>query len=358
MISFSNLKTIKQNFFSELYHASRGEESSLSWLVNIVPKNPIVENGEEFQVLVIGGSVCRRARVVGNNGKLSIINEESNSLPVFDTSETFFKFVEKELYDDIRVLAINFAFGLAPVFEQGKLDGILVKTAKEHKFSGLMGKKVGLELEKYLLNSINRNIKITLANDTICLLLSGLTDYKPEELASAIVGTGVNTAFFPNKNSAVNLESGEFNKFPMSEIGSEINRETIFPGKYLFEKGVSGRYLYKHFNKYIEINKIPFEKISSTNALDDIAVRNIPKVSEFAAGLLERSAQLVACQIAGIVEFKARDMVFIMDGSLFWKGYKYKETVEATVKKLVPDYEIKFEFVKNSTIYGAARLVC
>ena len=50
-------------------------------------------------------------------------------------------------------------------------------------------------------------------------------------------------------------------------------------------------------------------------------------------------------------------MTFVMEGSLFWKGYKYKETVEQTVKQLLPEYCIKFIRLENSDILGGAKLL-
>jgi hexokinase len=98
-----------------------------------------------------------------------------------------------------------------------------------------------------------------------------------------------------------------------------------------------------------------------------------PEASQIARALLKRSAQLVACQIAGVVEFKnpspspsplegeGRDeevgMVFNMEGSLFWKGNNYKTIVQETLKQLVPKYNVRFVEIKDSGILGAAKLV-
>ena len=74
--------------------------------------------------------------------------------------------------------------------------------------------------------------------------------------------------------------------------------------------------------------------LASTEELSKIA----EKGNETAQKLLERSASLIACQIAGIYRYKCRERFqtvpyqFIMEGSLFWQGWKYKAMVEIPKK--------------------------
>lgn len=100
-----------------------------------------------------------------------------------------------------------------------------------------------------------------------------------------------------------------------------------------------------------------FSPINSTEELNQLSFKKNPIISSLAKDLIKRSAQLVACQVAGITLFKKQDMVFIMEGSLFWKGNNYKQTVIETVKQLVPEYKVDFVEIKNSAILGAAKLV-
>ena len=57
------------------------------------------------------------------------------------------------------------------------------------------------------------------------------------------------------------------------------------------------------------------------------------------------------------MEFSNRDLVFIMQGSLYWKGYNYKESVEKKVIELCPKYRASYENVLHSDLFGAAKLV-
>ena len=62
---------------------------------------------------------------------------------------SFLEFVLKEIKDDITDLVINSADTIEPVYENGKMDGILIALTKENKMEGFLNKKIGEEIEKY-----------------------------------------------------------------------------------------------------------------------------------------------------------------------------------------------------------------
>ena len=363
------LKTIKSNFLHELQDASAGKKTSLPFIVHKLSSSSLVQTGEPFQVMVIGGSVFKKAICKNVKGKIAIIKKETDKPLNFKTEQDFLEFIERELPNDVRILALNFAYPIQPVFENGKLDGILLGVTKEGGFHGLVGEQIGKEIENYVLAKRNKKIKVAVANDTVCLLLSGLTKYPWDVFGGGVDGTGVNFAFFLSQNSLVNLESANFNKFQLTQEGKIIDKKSQQPEKHLFEKETAGAYLYKHFNIIVKERGINYSQIVSTEELSALChpefisgsknqvQHDRIQVSEIAKSLMERSAQLVACQIAGITAFKGHDMVFNMEGSLFWKGNRYKETVEETVRLLVPEYNVKFVEMNNSAILGAAKLV-
>ena len=356
-MEIAQFKSIKQNFVRELKAANAGKKTSLPFIVHKLSSAPIVEDGEDFEALVIGGSIFKRAICKKTIDKISIIKKERELPLTFKTEKEFLEFIDGELSKDVNILSLNFAYPIKPVFENGKLDGILLAVTKEGGFDGLVGKKVGKEIEGYIFRKRKKKISVSIANDTICLLLSGLTRYRWSELAAGIVGTGLNLAIFLDKEGLVNLESASFDKFPQSKEGKIIDQQSVKPGRALFEKETAGAYLYKHFSLIVKSKKINFSAIRSTEELDSLSRKNIPQVSRIAQNLIKRSAQLVACQIAGITELKKHSMVFNMEGSLFWKGNNYRETVEETVRLLVPEYNVKFVEIENSAILGAAKLV-
>ena len=353
----NELAAITRNFASELQNGADRHPTSLSFIRHQLSLAPKVKKDEVFQVLRIGGSIYQNALVKRINGSIAIVKSTQKPLPVFTTKEVFLSFIEKALDPHVDHLALNFAYPMEPVSRDGYLDGKLVFGTKEHSFTGLVGKLVGETIEKHVKDTKKRTIHTALANDTVCLLLSGLTQFRWEGLVGGIIGTGLNFAIFLDESTIVNLESANFNKFHQSPEGKLIDRGSARPKSALFEKEVSGGYLYQHFNIRLHKEGLDFPEITSTKQMDTVAFKNIPLVSLLAREVSDHSSSLVSCQIAGIAEFLKRDCVFIIEGSLFWKGWRYKENVGVTVRQLVPQRQISFVFIEESGVLGAAKLI-
>lgn len=353
------LKNIRDNFVKELTLASQGKKTSLAFIKNPIPQKPLVEDGEIFQVMVIGASILEKALVCKKRNKIIILSKQNEVLPLFKTKKIFFFFFEKHVDPKVKFIGLNFAFPLEPKQRNGVLDGILIRSTKEHQFDGLLNELVGEGLENSLVLNSNRSIKVAVANDAVCLLLAGLQMEKWKKIAGGIIGTGTNLCFFPDKNTVVNLESGNFNKFKNTGTGKRINKQSTEIDAYLFEKEVAGAYLFQHYNFLMKPLKLTGQPLCSTQELSKLAEKNIENESLTARKLFKRSASLAACQIAGIYHFLEHDqLTFIMEGTLFWEGWKYREMVENYLEKLdVPQYGVKFKHIENSGISGGARIV-
>lgn len=357
-MDFVTLEEISDNFLEELKLASSGHRTSLPFIANPIPSKFSLKTGEIFEVMVIGGSTFKKALIRKTASSFKILKMNEKRIELLSTKRKFLKLMSDNLYDDVDSVGINFAFGLKPIFRKNRLDGTLVITAKGHRFNGFMGKLVGKGVEDHVFKELGREIKVTVANDTICLLLSGIGKFEKRTLAAGVVGTGMNFAFFTDNKRAINVESGRFDKFNQTETGKKLDMISGKKNEYVFEQEVSGAYLYKHFNQAVKEESLKYAPVDNTLQLSGIASGKLGRVSEIAKRILERSAQFIACQIAGIVKFEDRDLTFVMEGSLFWNGYRYKETVEKTVVKLVSKYKVHFVRIKNSDIIGAAKLVC
>lgn len=352
MMKIINYKQITENFQREIEAAVKGKASSLPFIIHHLSPRALVKEGEKFQVLKIGGSILQNALVYKSGQKVMVESLEEEHLPIFSTGKAFLALVKSHLRKKVKVLALNFAYPLKPILENNRLDGILIKSMKEHAFSGLVGKQVGAEIEKFIKLKFNKQIIVTLANDTICLALSGLGKAQPLGLAGGVIGTGMNFAFFLDEHTLVNLESANFNRFPQSPAGLQVDSQSIKPGEALFEKEVSGAYLFQHYNLR---RKKKLGIIESTHQMDKVARGEIKGDKLLARELFKQSAQLISCQIAGMANYKKQDMVFVMEGSLFWVGYNYWKTVEETVKSLTK-YKVRFKEIKDCGIVGAAQL--
>ncbi|MDA1317442.1 MAG: hypothetical protein O3B87_05495 [bacterium] len=348
---------IAHTFTQHLTSASQNKPSSLPFIRHTLASYPIVNDGETFQIMVIGGSIYQKALMKKAGGTIEMVSHAEGEQPPFPTKSALMEFLANHIDPQVTVVAVNFAYELTPVNRDGMLDGIAARGAKENTFDGLIGQMLGEEIETYFQESHNRTLKVSCGNDTICLLLSGLMTEPWDHLAAGIVGTGLNFALFLGENEVVNLEAAAFNGFAQSDALKAIDAASVSPGEALSEKAVSGAYLYQHFNYLIEQGSLDCKPIASTKELDDLATSDDVKVSNAAKQVITQSASLVAAQIAGILQFQKRDIMFIMQGSLFWKGKTYKEQVAEMVQKLVPNYTATFKRVEHSDLYGAAKLV-
>lgn len=357
-LSLKDLEIISKNFLAEIQKSYKGNKTSLRFISHKLSSTPLVKENENFQVMVVGGSILKKALLKKTESTIKILKIENEKNIYFDNENDFLDLISQELYPKIETLALNFAYPLKPVLQNKKMDGTLISSTKGANLHDLVGKKIGKEIEDFVLKKLKRNIKVAVANDTVCLMLSGLTKFNWDKLACGIVGTGMNFALFTDSNHLVNLEAAGFNKFAQTPEGKIADRQSNNPGKSLFEKETAGRYLYEHFNIILKEKNISFPAIKSTEELNRLSLKNAPVISAIAKNLIRKSAQFVACQIVGITEFKKQNMIFIMEGSLFWKGNNYRETVIETVGKLVPEYKADFVEIENSAILGAAKLVC
>lgn len=355
--SQKELAQIQENFLKELKEAENGKDVSLSYITHEVPKTPLVKNGETFQIIVIGGSVFKKALLKKENDTLILLSRVEMPQPRFLTKEDFLKVIHAELDPNVSKVAVNFAYPMKPVFENGKLDGILLRGVKENTFKGLIDQKIGESIENFMKQEFDRSITVSVANDAICLLLSGLTQFTSNDIAGGIVGTGMNFALFQNENNLVNLEAANFNNFPQTDEGKFVDKHSAHPGTQLLEKEISGGYLYKQFNYLMEREGIACPPITSTADLDEMAQSYNTQIADVANMLIEKSAALVACVMSGIAEYKGTDTVFIMEGSLFWNANRYKDLVKETLLHLAPSRNITFGKVEDSPIYGGAKLI-
>lgn len=356
-MQINELIQIRDNFLNEMQLAAKGSKTSLPFIKNTLSSQPLVKEGQQFQVLIIGGTIFQQVLLKLTNGEIEIVERNKGMLPSFHDRETFLQFVEEHLYADVEIVAVNFAYAMAPISINGKLDGELVWGSKEHIFTGLIGKNIGEEIEQYVKEKLQRTLHVSVANDTICLLLAGLRTNTWDSYAAGIVGTGLNFALFLDQHTAVNLESAEFDKFPLSEAAQALDKTSAVPGSALLEKEIAGAYLYQKYNIEIKNKEIATAEINKSEDLDIIVQDENHPGYAIALEIMEQSAALIAMQISAIMEYHQKSLTFSMAGSLFWKGYQYRENVGKYVHQLSPTYVANFIKNEDAELYGTAKLV-
>jgi hexokinase len=136
-----------------------------------------------------------------------------------------------------------------------------------------------------------------------------------------------------------------------------IDEVSMNPGEQLLEKEVSGAYLYRHYNLYacqLDLKK----DIKSTIHLNTLAINNGSE-GALAQAIFERSASLAAAEIAAIYDFRQqKHLVFLIEGTLFWNGWKYREMVYDYLSRLgLALGQVQIKKIEKSYILGAAQLL-
>lgn len=241
-------------------------------------------------------------------------------------------------------------------------DAILLSWTKGLRVEGVEGQRVGRALRQALEARALRPGPVTVLNDTVAALLA--LGPSPRGIG-LIVGTGHNVAsYYPLARipklgrtneagrMAVNLECGNFHPPHLSALDDELDRRLgDQPGTQRLEKAVSGFYLPKLFN-LID----PEHPVEDGKALVERAQKDGPG-GVTARALIERSADLVAAVVAGVIR-SARDdegpMVEIQaEGGLFASpGYeaRFKSTLA-----MLSDEPFQIRRAPEANLRGSAR---
>lgn len=362
LIHTPNYHQIKQNFLQELQLASLKKPSSLSFIKHHLPPNPLIKKGV-IQGIVIGGTnYIFSTERIEQDGKRTILDKKTGVLPIFTTKQVFVDFLSEHIDPQAEAIGVNFGFKMEPLYgKDGSLDGIIkAKGTKDHTFSGLT-EPLGEIIKDLFSQKYGKKITTVVANDTVCLLLSG----HGTEQGSLIAGTGFNMGLLqknPKSSTLINIEAGGFNKFTLSPVLQKIDSETKNPGEKLFEKIISGKYLARYFNEKIKEMDLPISPITTSQELSELSHTNHTDISgDLARAIIERSAFFVASAIAALYEFSDKpssSFTIIGEGSLLWNGWHYHENILKQLQKLtIPSHAVEIKHIQNSSINGAFGLL-
>ncbi|KAG8001478.1 Hexokinase-1, partial [Nibea albiflora] len=329
---------------------------------------------------------------------------------LFDhVAECLGDFMEKQNIKD-KKLPVGFTFSFP--CQQTKLDeATLLTWTKRFKASGVEGMDVVKLLNKAIKKRGDYDADImAVVNDTVGTMMTcGFDDQRCE--VGIIIGTGTNACYMEELRNidlvegdegrmCVNTEWGAFGddgrlEDIRTEFDREIDRGSINPGKQLFEKMVSGMYMGelvrlilvkmaregllfegritpelltkgKFETKHLSAIEKSKEGLSKAREIlnrlgvepstdDCIAVQHVCTIVSF------RSANLIAAVLAGILlrlkenkgVTRLRTTVGI-DGSLYKMHPQYARRLHKTVRRLVPDSDVRFLLSESGSGKGAA----
>lgn len=357
--------TFVDSLLQELKAASQGEKNSIKYLKTDLTRKKLIEEGQNFQVIMVGGSHLETVLARFEQGQLQMLNFKQTEIKKLVNRQIFFDYIEQFLQPMVSIVALNFAYPIQPLVRDQKLDGKLIGRPKGHVFEGLYLKNIGEELEKYFLEK-GRKIDFTVCNDTTALGLASLdwTDYPPKNSIMGVVGTGFNFGLFENEKTLVNLEMGNFDQFKMSRIGEKIDAKSNNFGQQRLEKEVGGGYLFEHFNIIAREKKLGL-KIKNTKELSTLLETGSFVHKKDGLNVYQSSSKFVARTICALYKFKQwqnqdqdLNLLVLIEGSLYWKAYQYKSLVQKELLSLGMDLnKIKIDQTRKIGLKGAANLV-
>lgn len=329
--------------------------------------------GGNALVLDLGGTNYRVATVNFTNDKSTIRPENGwkKDLSVMKTHGFTRDKLFQELADPIEEIKreedmpIGYCFSYAAEsLPDG--DAKLLHWTKGVSIKEMIGQPVGKPLLDYL-NERNepKFTGIKVLNDTVASLFAGLTDSSYDAYIGLIVGTGTNMAtFIPAEKITklssscqmkglipVNLESGNFNPPFLTTVDEMVDTCSDSRGSQRFEKAVSGMYLGEILKSTFPLDefeeKFDAQKLTTIMNYPDI---HKDKYVEVAHWIYNRSAQLVAASLAGLISLLVsydkdiKKICLVAEGSMFWsinrKDKNYNELVMEKLKTLLSDLEI------------------
>ena len=251
--------------------------SSLKMIPAYVSADRTLRRNQPALVLDAGGTNLRCALItLPDSGETLIEHFSKREMPAlrreFSAAEFYAEIVEfiatalesyAQRYRGRGPQCLGFCFSYPTkivMAENGDLDGKLLQWSKEIKVPELVGQYVGRGLLACLRQrfGILAPEHVYIINDTVATLLAGQSvadDADYSDFIGYILGTGINSCYaevreqiatldgrYVDARSIINVESGNYSRFPQSPVDREYDALTQAPGAYLQEKACSGRY--------------------------------------------------------------------------------------------------------------------
>ncbi len=400
-------------FLDEMTLGLQGKSSSLAMLPTFIETAGAVQAGRKVIALDAGGTNLRAAVVsFDGGGRPTIERLAKHRMPGAGEEigrDEFFRVLASfvlPLADASDRIGFCFSY---PAEMTPDRDGRLIYFTKEVKARGMEGERIGAGLARAMTDAGARPAsRVVLLNDTVAALLAGrrpVPGRRFDGFIGFVCGTGVNTSYVERNSAitkasglagftigglqAINVEAGSFGKSPAGRLDDEFDAGTEFPGKYRYEKMVSGGYLGSLCLLVLKAAcRAGCLSPAAGRALDGASSLSTKEVNDFllfpdaAPGplgalapddaaaaavlldrLVERSAALAAVNLCAVLlkGSGGRDprapVRITADGTTFWQMKDYRLRVEARMRAfLVGRNERHYEIaaVDDAPLIGAA----
>ncbi|MDR0814727.1 MAG: hexokinase [Bacteroidales bacterium] len=385
------LKDIALSLQNKVENGLSAENSEVQCIPTFITPKTTGISGKAV-VLDLGGTNYRVAKV-DFSGKEPVIHPDNGwkiDLQVMKTPG----FTEDDLFreqadpiGEIKIeesLPIGYCFSY-PAESLPNGDAKLLRWTKGVNIKEMIGKPIGQPFVEYLNSKKGGKFTgVKVINDTVASLFAGLTKSGYDAYIGLIVGTGTNMATFIRADKIkklnpalkveglipVNLESGNFNPPHLTEVDDVVDKNSDNAGAQRFEKAVSGMYLGEILKSAFPTDKFEAkfdaQKLTTILSYPDIYK---DEYVDAARNIYERSAQLVAASLAGLIEVlvahdpSVKKVRLTAEGSLFWSknknGKSYVEIVSGVLDLLLAelghkDVHVDITQMENANLIGTA----
>jgi len=410
-----DIEKISNIFLEEMRRGLTGKPSTLAMIPTYIEPTTSVERNKRVLVLDAGGTNFRVATVYFGDDYKPVIEKFARfSMPgsksPVSKKEFFNTIVDYIVKTGNIEEKVGFCFSYPTEILPNK-DGRLIQFCKEVIAPEVEGELIGEGLKEALKDrGLKSDVKIVLMNDTVATLLAGLASYREkvyDNYIGFILGTGTNCCYVEknseikklkglniNAEQIVNVESGAFGKVPRGLIDESLDKKTVDPGDYRFEKMISGGYFGllcletfkfaakdKLFSKTLSKHILKLEKLETKDIndfysnpieenlfLSDI-LKKYSNIDDYRAlyfiidRLIERAAKLTAINIGSVIlktdsgDDPLHPILITAEGTTFYGLKSLKDRVLCYLKNFINDEKNRyFEVVnvENATLIGSA----
>lgn len=256
------LDALTEAFAAAMRAGLRGEAGGLPMLPAYLTPRQRVAQHAPVAVLDAGGTHLRAGLVTFLDGAPLLERTQTRPMPGADGAAAWADFLRaaadllEPLLDGVTRVGVCFSY---PAEITPELDARVLRTTKELRLDGCVGRLVCADLAAELRRRGFAGLRLAALNDTVAAYLYGrvcICNKHTNGFLGMVSGTGTNTACAlpareipklgrPDDETPmlVNLESGSFTGVPQGDYDRALDAASDEPGAYLFEKMTGGRYL-------------------------------------------------------------------------------------------------------------------
>lgn len=408
-----DMESLTRDFMDAMNKGLTGKDGGLLMLPTYIHMDHDIARNKPVIVLDAGGTNFRVATVLFDDNMKPIIKDykqyampgSNGTLSKSEFYETMVEYIKPVLSKSNKIC---FCFSYATETQPNK-DGTIIAFSKEISIPEAEGTLIGESLKSVMKEKgYDHDIEIIVINDTVATLLSGIAACPHREfdtIIGLILGTGVNTAYIEDHanitkldkihkypgSMIINIESCEYDVPQRGIIDEQIDHATLNPGKSVFEKMISGKYLgiiaYELFKKAAEeemLFSVSFRE--GFNHLNELLSEELDEFLNYPYGgnkiaticqtdddrtiayhiiknIFDRAARLVVINIAGILtktgkgKNPCKPVLIIADGSTFHQSKLFRPLIEYYVQSYLNQQlglYCEIHKIDNGNLIGAA----